>query len=139
MKKYKSEIGFSFYLVVILAATIIILSLIMVLRNPISISETTILIFAYGLALLAYYFSVIYPLLNTNYVIQNENLIIRSGFYKKEISRNQIVEITEKKSLGREPALSTRRLYIEYRENSGIYFIGISPKNKEDFLRRLRE
>lgn len=137
LKKYKSEIGLSFYLVVTLITIIIVLSLIILLMNSIPSSEIIILIVAYTLVFLAYYFSILYPLFNTNYVIQDETLIVRSGFYKKVILRNQIVEITEKKSFNREPALSTRRLYIKYREDSAMCSIGISPKNKEDFLRKL--
>lgn len=137
MRKYKSEIGFSFYFIAILIGTIIILSLVAILKDSFSISETIFLLFAYILVMLAYFFSIVYPLINTKYIVQDEKIIIKSGFYKKTILCNQIVEIVEKKSFNREPALSTRRLYIKYSDGQGKYWIGISPRNKADFIKNI--
>lgn len=135
MKKYRSEVGYSFYLMAILLSAIIILSFVFALRETSSMSETIMLFVVYGIVVLAFYFAVIHPLINTQYIVQNEKLEIKSGFYKKEISYNKFVEIIEKTSFGREPALSSRRLYIKYRDGQGMYWIGISPRDRVNFLK----
>lgn len=134
MKKYKSEIGYSFYLMMFILVVVITLSFIFALRGTDSKSETIVLFVAYAIAALAYCLSVIHPLINTQYVVQDKKLEIKSGFYKKTISFNQLVEIIEKKSFGREPALSSKRLYIKYRDGQDMYWIGVSPRDRENFL-----
>lgn len=135
MKIHKSEISYSFYSIAVVIAIAIILSFVFTMKGVDSISETIVLFVAYIMAALAFYFSVVHPLINTQYVIEGGKMVIRSGFYKKTISLNQVIEIIEKKSFGREPALSSRRLYIKYRDGQDMYCIGISPKDRVNFLK----
>lgn len=98
-----------------------------------------IIFLAYGAAAVAYFFSILYPLINTKYVLQDKSLMIRSGFYKKYISYNSIIEITQKSSMEREPALSKKRIYIKYKDGPETKMVGISPKNKDVFLKAIDE
>ncbi|MBU9728381.1 PH domain-containing protein [Diplocloster modestus] len=137
MKEYQSEKG-TFYLIAIIIAIVLLLPLLIVRYNPVSSQERLAVILAYVIAAAAYFFSIIYPILNTRYIIKDKTLVIKSGFYKNDISCDKIIEITPGKSFQREPALSSSRLYVKYRDGQLIKTVGISPKNKEDFIKSLQ-
>lgn len=139
MKEYKSKIDAPFYFIAVIIAIFIIITIVLVFDSLTSITEIVILIIAYIAAGIASYFSIIYPMLNTRYVIQDKTLTIKSGFYQKSIRYDEIIEITQKKSSGREPALSRDCIYIKYKDRQQLNLVGISPKNTEDFMNHLRK
>jgi len=72
----------------------------------------------------------------TEYIIKEKYLIIRSGPFKKRILLESIKSVRKTLNPISSPALSLRRIEINY----GIYgFILISPKNREKFISTLLE
>mgnify|MGYP000164766877 CR=1 FL=1 len=71
---------------------------------------------------------------NTKYEVFENDLVITCGFFRWKISKQDITEIKETKSILASPALSLNRLKITYRNNKAII---ISPENKEHFIKSL--
>lgn len=136
MKEYKSEKG-AIHLIAAAVGSILIISFLAVFNGTAAQAERILLISAYITAAAAYFISVVFPIINTRYIIQDKALEIRCGFYKQIIPSDKIIDITQKKSFGREPALGQNRLYLKYRDKQDIKTVGISPKSREDFINNI--
>lgn len=79
-----------------------------------------------------------WPLLNTSYSIENDILTIRSVWLKWQIplSRIQQIQPTDLSSIA--PALSLKRLKIDYEENGAKKFILVSPKDQAAFIQAVQ-
>lgn len=134
-KVYRSNVGVMYFLVSLIIATILIGSFLYICgaRNTIAIS------IAYIIAAMAYYFALIYPVINTKYILERDRLTINCGIYKNEIAFQEILEVYKKKSLGRYPALSEKMVFIKYKDCGVTNLIGISPKNKDEFIQEIQK
>ncbi|RWZ54527.1 hypothetical protein EQV77_14755 [Halobacillus fulvus] len=70
----------------------------------------------------------------TGYCVENGKLTIRFGPFKRSIDSRDIIKISNERSIVTAPALSIDRLSILY---GNYQVIGISPKNKEEFIHLL--
>ena len=75
-------------------------------------------------------------LMFTTYTITNNSLRIRSGFFRWEIPIHNITGVKTTNDPSSSPALSLDRIRIEYGQAESVT---ISPVNKEEFIRNLRE
>ncbi|MFA1822518.1 PH domain-containing protein [Virgibacillus oceani] len=82
-------------------------------------------------------FAIILPIfvlwmwLTTFYVIEANNLVIKCGPYKKKVSFDSIKSVKKTTSSLSSPALSLKRLEIEY----GVYdSVLISPYDRDEFI-----
>ncbi|MDR2888736.1 MAG: PH domain-containing protein [Lachnospiraceae bacterium] len=139
MKSYRSKIGRVYFVMTIVFTALIVLSITAAFAGATLTAEKITLVCAFVAAMFGLFFATIFPMLNTRYVIVEDRLIITSGFYKKTIALSQITEIYEKKSFGREPALSATRLYLKYVSGPEKGGVGISPQNQADFLKSINK
>ena len=124
MKKYKSKIGLSIVLFIV-----IILS---------SVSTIIIINRAWiGLAILLLIVGFIsYTFMTTYYIIHGNDLIIKCGFmYNATIKIGRIKKIVETNNPLSSPATSLDRIMIYFGNSDTIM---ISPKEKMDFIDQLR-
>jgi len=75
-------------------------------------------------------------LMFTTYTITSNSLRIRSGFFRWEIPIHNITGVKTTNDPSSSPALSLDRIRIEYGQAESVT---ISPINKEEFIRNLRE
>ena len=105
----------------------------------ISGDENTVAVFiAYIIAAILYYFVLICPVLNTKYILQADRLSIHCGIYKNEIALQEISEVYKKKSFRRYPAFSEQMVFIKYKKHGVTDLVGISPKNRDEFMQELQ-
>ena len=78
-----------------------------------------------------------WPLFNTRYQISATELNIRSMFLHWQIPLQDIQRISASQDLSAAPALSIKRLKIEYIQNGQRTFVMISPKDQQYFLKAL--
>lgn len=80
-----------------------------------------------------------WPVLNTRYVIDKEYLTIFCMFFKWKIKLTDIQNISSTSNSVTSPALSLKRLKIDYIQDGKAKFVLISPKNKQDFCQVLQQ
>ncbi|WP_088008676.1 PH domain-containing protein [Indiicoccus explosivorum] len=73
---------------------------------------------------------------STRYILTDEKLIVRYGPFRHEIAVSAITNVRKTKNPFSSPALSLKRLEINYSPYGTIL---ISPKNRDDFIRLLLE
>ena len=76
---------------------------------------------------------------STYYKINNEEIYIKSGFYNKNIKTENIISVTPIIGYKWAPALSSKRVKIEYLENGKVKEIEISPVLLQTFLEEFGE
>ncbi|MBQ8761835.1 MAG: PH domain-containing protein [Clostridia bacterium] len=76
---------------------------------------------------------------STYYKINNEEIYIKSGFYNKTIKTENIISVTPIVGYKWAPALSSKRVKIEYLENGKVKEIEISPVLLQVFLEEFGE
>lgn len=125
-KKFKSKVGWWYYLALLFSATATIFTFI----RPNN--------FVKAIPLLLLTLLLMYIWLFTNYRITNNGwLIVQSGiFYKKKVAITDITAITSAFNPLSSPALSLDRL--EIRTGKKIWNI-ISPQSKEEFVKLLKK
>ncbi len=125
MRSYRSSLGF------IVAVPI---AVIMGVITPIFILNGV----WFGLAVnLLVFLFILHMFLTTRYTISDDSLKIVSGFiYRNEIPIRTISRITPSNNPISSPAFSLDRLEIRYNGNDSVL---VSPKEKEAFLRDLKE
>lgn len=79
-----------------------------------------------------------WPLLNTRYSVENGILTIRSVWLKWQIPLSSIQKIQPTDLSSIAPALSLKRLKIDYEENGMKRFILVSPKDQAAFIQALQ-
>ncbi len=72
----------------------------------------------------------------TRYKVDTEKLVVHGGLYTLRIPLAEIRSALPSRSLLSSPALSLDRLEIKYGDNKRVL---ISPKDKEGFLRAIRQ
>jgi hypothetical protein len=75
-------------------------------------------------------------LMFTTYTITSNSLRIRSGFFRWEIPIHKITGVKSTNDPSSSPALSLDRIRIEFGQTESVT---ISPADKEEFIRNLRE
>lgn len=125
-KKFKSKVGWWYYLALLFSATATIFTFI----RPNN--------FVKAIPLLLLTLLLMYIWLFTNYrITDNGWLIVQSGiFYKKKVAITDITAITSAFNPLSSPALSLDRL--EIRTGKKIWNI-ISPQSKEEFVKLLKK
>jgi len=73
-------------------------------------------------------------LLATRYIITEDQLLVRSGPFRWRIPISEISGITSTYSPFSSPALSIRRLRIEYGDHKSVL---ISPRDRDNFIRQI--
>lgn len=74
--------------------------------------------------------------LTTYYVLEEKNLVIRFGPFKKTIPVNSIKSVKKTMNPLSSPALSLKRLEIEYGQFDSVL---ISPEDRDEFIRILAD
>lgn len=134
-KVYKSNVGVMYFFVSLIIAAILIGSFLYT-RGDGNVIVTSI---AFIIAAITYYFALIYPVINTKYILETDRLVINCGIYKNEIAFQEILELYKKKSLGRQPALSEKMVFIKYKDRGVTNLVGISPKNRDEFIQEIQK
>lgn len=134
-KVYRSNIGVVYVLVMLIIAAILI-GLYLYIRGDGNVIVTSI---AFIIVAIAYYFVLIYPVINTKYILETDRLVIHCGVYKNEIAFHDILEVYQKKSFGRYPALSEKMVFIKYKDCGMTNLVGISPKNQDEFIQQIQK
>ena len=80
-----------------------------------------------------------WPIFNTKYVIQSNQLHIRSLFLKWTIPLEQITKVTPTTNSVASPALSLKRLKVEYQQEGKSKFILVSPKHPQTFCQAIQQ
>ncbi|WP_180113627.1 PH domain-containing protein [Acinetobacter sp. YH12063] len=80
-----------------------------------------------------------WPIFNTRYQISATELNIRSMFLRWQIPLQDIQRISASQDLSAAPALSIKRLKIEYIQNGQRKFVMVSPKDKQAFTKALQQ
>jgi hypothetical protein len=105
---------------------------------------STLVVAAFNVPLLAFvallplFIGVGFPiwiLRTTKYTLTDDRLFVRSAFFTWRINLNEIYRVVPTSNPLSSPALSLRRLRIEYGNGRSIM---ISPEDQEGFLRDLR-
>ncbi|WP_180022359.1 PH domain-containing protein [Acinetobacter sp. YH16044] len=78
-----------------------------------------------------------WPILNTRYQISATELNIRSMFLRWQIPLQDIQRISASQDLSAAPALSIKRLKIEYIQNGQRKFVMVSPKDPQAFAKAI--
>lgn len=74
---------------------------------------------------------------NTRYQITKTHLNIRSMFVRWRIPLVEIQRVSASQDLSAAPALSIKRLKIEYIQNGQCKFVMVSPKDQQAFAQAL--
>ena len=74
---------------------------------------------------------------NTRYQISAEQLNIRSMFVRWQIPLQNIQRISSSQDLSAAPALSIKRLKIEYLQDGKTKFVMVSPKDQRAFAKAI--
>ena len=74
---------------------------------------------------------------NTRYQISVEQLNIRSMFVRWQIPLQNIQRISSSQDLSAAPALSIKRLKIEYLQDGKTKFVMVSPKDPQAFAKAI--
>jgi len=75
-----------------------------------------------------------WPVINTRYMITNDKLIIHSLLFKWDINLVDIQKIQRTDHLDASPALSLKRLKIEYLHDGKSKQVLVSPRDQQKFL-----
>jgi hypothetical protein len=127
---YRSKIDL--WLAVVLVGVPAVAACLIVLRPPSDVSD-----FWLGLAVCALMLAFsVWLLTSTRYTIDQDTLHVRSGPVSCTIALKDIRKISPTRAMSSAPALSLDRLHIIYGTWQDCV---ISPKDKEGFLRSLRE
>ncbi|WP_180024934.1 PH domain-containing protein [Acinetobacter sp. YH1901134] len=78
-----------------------------------------------------------WPIFNTRYQISATELNIRSMFLHWQIPLQNIQRISASQDLSAAPALSIKRLKIEYIQNGERNFVMVSPKDPQAFAKAI--
>jgi len=123
--KFKSAVDGWYYLVIVSAAAIVLLAVIPAVRS----GELSIIFgaatFVVSLAL------PVWLLFSTSYRVDTTSLRIRSGPFSWTIALEQIQSMAPSKSVLSSPALSLRRLEIQYGPGKRIL---VSPADHDAFI-----
>ncbi|SFB21747.1 PH domain-containing protein [Acetitomaculum ruminis DSM 5522] len=134
-KVYRSNIGIMYFIVSVVILGILISSFLYARGD-----ENTVVIFVtFIIATLVYCFVLIYPAINTKYILETDRLVIKCRLYKNEIAFRNIIEVYKKTSLGRYPALSEKMVFIKYKNHGVTNLVGISPKNRDEFIDEIQK
>ncbi|KGT46536.1 MULTISPECIES: PH domain-containing protein [Acinetobacter] len=79
-----------------------------------------------------------WPLLSTRYIVENGILTVRSVWLKWQIPLSSIQQIQPTDLSSIAPALSLKRLKIDYEENGVKKFILVSPKDQAAFIQAVQ-
>ena len=126
---YKSAVDWWYYLFLAFTAIVLAVLLIPLLQAQSIIGIIILLVFAglnIGLP--------IWLLFSTQYVVTEADLKVISGPFKWDIPLSDIHSISPSKSALSAPALSLKRLKIEYGEGKSVL---VSPKSHERFIEAL--
>lgn len=80
-----------------------------------------------------------WPIFNTKYVIDSEHLHIQILFFKWKIPLDQISHVSPSNNSIASPALSLKRLKIEYQQAGENKFILVSPRQQQAFCQALKQ
>ena len=80
-----------------------------------------------------------WPIFNTRYQISATELNIRSMFLRWQIPLQDIQRISASQDLSAAPALSIKRLKIEYVQEGKAKFVMVSPKDQQVFTQALQQ
>ncbi|WP_313042361.1 PH domain-containing protein [Acinetobacter sp.] len=78
-----------------------------------------------------------WPIFNTRYQISATELNIRSMFLRWQIPLQDIQRISASQDLSAAPALSIKRLKIEYLRDGKTKFVMVSPKDQQAFAKAI--
>lgn len=78
-----------------------------------------------------------WPIFNTRYQISATELNIHSMFLRWQIPLQDIQRISASQDLSAAPALSIKRLKIEYIQDGQSKFVMVSPKDQQAFAQAL--
>ncbi|WP_180106147.1 PH domain-containing protein [Acinetobacter sp. YH12085] len=78
-----------------------------------------------------------WPIFNTRYQISATELNIRSMFLHWQIPLQDIQRISASQDLSAAPALSIKRLKIEYLRDGKTKFVMVSPKDPQTFAKAI--
>lgn len=78
-----------------------------------------------------------WPILNTRYIVKNDELTIHSLLFKWVIPIADIQKVSLTDHLDASPALSLKRVKIEYLQDGEMKQILVSPRDQQGFLKAL--
>ncbi len=137
--KFKSKIGWWFYLVVFGFAAITIS--LFYLGISIGTQSAKVMVTSMGVLFIVLFFTLIFPvLISTYYVLEVDYLYIKCGLLCSEkINYSNILSIEKTRNPASAAAPSLDRLGIEYKSDSNnrLNYVLISPKHKNEFIQEL--
>ena len=135
--KYKSKIGLWAHIVCILLSLLPIWLLVDIICEITGATDLWVgLVITLPLAI----FIVLPGYLSTYYMLEENRLFTRCGLFKYAIDYKDIISIHESKNPISSFALSLDRVKINYTNgNRKSTYMLVSPKNKQEFMRKLNE
>lgn len=80
-----------------------------------------------------------WPIFNTKYTVQANQLHIQCLFLRWTIPLDQIRKVSPSSNSIASPALSLKRLKIEYQQNGMTKFILVSPRQPHEFCQAIQQ